>query len=336
MREHHLYLLSGECPELAFAELRSLAKVLTLENEPELITSRLAKLECPRDKSLEMLRRSAFLKELSVYHGTLNRIEGELPLQVADGERVAVRVKKLGNLSVPSIELERRVGANIKRANPNVKIDLERPTRTIRVYVDPSVVVLATLLVERGSREFEWRSPAKRPFRHPSLLQPKLARCMVNLTETPIGGVILDPFAGTGSIPIEATILGYEAIGIEIRRWIARGGYRNLVSLKPGDGHMVVGDARRLPLHRQVDGVATDPPYGKSTYVSGRDLRALINDFLSEISSYLRRGAKMVISYPSTGPIREVIEGSGLEVSGSYSYFVHSSLIRRIAVTVIR
>lgn len=334
------FLLSGENPELGLAELKALTRILGVRSEPIRISDRLALLDCTVEEAVEICRRSAFIKEVSLYLSTTNYPfsfkDVEFPPELLENERIAVRARKIGAVEVSSLEIERKLGAFVKESLDRIVIDLENPKKVIRTYVAKDLVLIGILLHESSAKEFEPRRPGNRPFQHPSALQPKLARCMVNLTETPIGGTILDPFSGTGSIPLEALALGYEAIGVEVKIWIARGCNENLKVLFHGRGHTIAGDARSLPLRCEVDGIATDPPYGRSTFVSGRDLRSLMERFISEAADHLRSGGRMVISYPSTGPIREVIEDSGLRLLGSFSYRVHASLIRRISITTLR
>jgi tRNA (guanine10-N2)-dimethyltransferase len=67
------------------------------------------------------------------------------------------------------------------------------------------------------------------------MLPPKLARIMCNLTGLE-KGIIWDPFCGSGTIPMEATILGYDVLASDIDReavkatkanivWLAQNGY---------------------------------------------------------------------------------------------------------------
>lgn len=48
------------------------------------------------------------------------------------------------------------------------------------------------------------------------MLPPKLARMMVNLAEVKKGGTIWDPFCGSGTILLEALMLGYNVLGSDI------------------------------------------------------------------------------------------------------------------------
>lgn len=48
------------------------------------------------------------------------------------------------------------------------------------------------------------------------MIPPKLARIMLNLAQIPDGGCVWDPFCGSGTILMEALVLGYSAIGSDI------------------------------------------------------------------------------------------------------------------------
>ncbi len=48
------------------------------------------------------------------------------------------------------------------------------------------------------------------------MIPPKLARIMVNLAQLPKGSTIWDPFCGSGTIPMEAMMLGYNVLASDI------------------------------------------------------------------------------------------------------------------------
>jgi DNA modification methylase len=51
---------------------------------------------------------------------------------------------------------------------------------------------------------------------HPTVKPLELCRYLARLTKTPAGGVVLDPFCGSGSIGIAALLEGRDFIGIEM------------------------------------------------------------------------------------------------------------------------
>jgi len=50
---------------------------------------------------------------------------------------------------------------------------------------------------------------------HPTVKPIELMRYLVRLTKTPTGGVVLDPFTGSGTTGIACVLEGREFIGIE-------------------------------------------------------------------------------------------------------------------------
>ena len=62
---------------------------------------------------------------------------------------------------------------------------------------------------------FEEKGVAKQANHHPTVKPTTLMRYLVRLV-TPPNGIVLDPFAGSGSTLVAATLEGFSSIGIEI------------------------------------------------------------------------------------------------------------------------
>jgi site-specific DNA-methyltransferase (adenine-specific) len=61
------------------------------------------------------------------------------------------------------------------------------------------------------------RNPTQGPQNdHPTVKPLKLMRYLLTLLSTPAGGLVLDPFAGSGSTLLAAKLLGRPAMGIEL------------------------------------------------------------------------------------------------------------------------
>ncbi len=98
---------------------------------------------------------------------------------------------------------------------------------------------------------------------------PKLCRTLLNLAGAQPGDVVLDPFCGTGTLLMEAALLGMRCIGIDIEGDVVRGARSNLKWMsidlgEPLDYSIVRGDARNIDslVHDTVDAIATEPPLG--------------------------------------------------------------------------
>jgi len=107
-----------------------------------------------------------------------------------------------------------------------------------------------------------------RPFQDSSIsLSPRIARILVNLLGLSKNDTVLDPFCGTGTILIEALLLNYRVIGIEIDNKKVIGSRKNLRWVAEKTDHVesnrfnvYKGDATKLKLPiNSVHGIATEP-----------------------------------------------------------------------------
>ncbi|MBI2639022.1 hypothetical protein HYW83_05530 [Candidatus Peregrinibacteria bacterium] len=113
-----------------------------------------------------------------------------------------------------------------------------------------------------------------KPFRDPAvgMLPPKLAQIMINLAnpnEIASAATILDPFCGTGTILMEAMLMGYSVIGSDKDARLIEGARQNIDWLQktfsksvPGNTHVKLfqKDARSLTA---ADAIAKAPVGGK-------------------------------------------------------------------------
>ncbi len=172
-------------------------------------------------------------------------------------------------------------------------------------------------------RDFRERDAVNRPFFHPSSLNARDARMLVNLAGVMKGETVLDPFCGAGGILIEAGLIGARVIGIELDGEMARGCIQNL-QYYGVRGEVIHGDAREEMA--EADVIVTDPPYGRSTKVRGKLLDLYLRVF-SEGSSLAER---MVVMLPFEG--EWLLEKAGWDVVRSGRIRVHKSLTRRVYV----
>ena len=108
------------------------------------------------------------------------------------------------------------------------------------------------------------------------------ARLLVNLVFRPGGGVLLDPFAGTGGIVLEALAGGWHALSVDVDPRLRYG-------LSALDGRHCVGDARALPFPTgSCDAIATEPPYD-------RQAETTVVQALREMHRVLRGGGRVAL-----------------------------------------
>jgi len=227
-------------------------------------------------------------------------------------------------------DLEREIGALIKGKASRIPVDLENPDILFYIIITSDKALICLNVAEAEEKGFTQRRPGFRPFFHPSSMHPRLARAMVNLSGAKPGSTFLDPFCGSGGILIEAGVIGCGAVGMDIDPWMAIGSERNIHQLGLHLTNVCVGDARHMPL-REVDSIATDPPYGRSSSTKGEETPTLVEEFLEGVTPILRTGSRICLSIPSTINVN-ALTSKDLRLIEAHSARVHRSLTRRIAV----
>lgn len=238
---------------------------------------------------------------------------------------IRVRSTKVGDRKVDLAGVSRRVGAIVGWSKG---VDLHRPASDIRiVFSDKVHIGRGVASIARSS--FEKRKNRYMPFVYPASLHPKYARALVNLVRTSSGAKVLDPFCGTGAILAEASMIGMEAIGTDFDERMIEGAGRNLahVSAKAELRLCDVGEIGRVV--GKVDGVSTDPPYGRSTTTDGEGIAGLYARSFSSFSDVLPRKGRVAMATPDMG----LVEGlSDFKLVESHALWVHRSLTRNFCV----
>jgi tRNA (guanine10-N2)-dimethyltransferase len=244
----------------------------------------------------------------------------------------AVRVKGVKGHSkgINVTEMEKELGAQIKRKMSSSRVDLENPDVLFYTIITNDRVLFCVNLAEAEEEGFTKRRPGFRPFFHPSSMHPRLARAMVNLSGVRLGSRFLDPFCGSGGILMEASMIGCNVVGLDIDLQMVRGSKTNLETLAFSSFNVIAGDARSLPLE-EVEAIATDPPYGRSSSTKGKETQVLVGELLDQIPSLLGTHGKLCLSTPSDVRINELATKE-MSVLEEHLVRVHRSLVRRIAV----
>jgi len=259
----------------------------------------------------------------------------------------AVRVRRLSARAFASSSyIEREIGDILRRRG--LKVDLNEPFRTFVVLLTGRIAFLCVLLHSIDKKQFQSRKPSLRPFSRPISIQPKLARVIVNLSEVRAGEILLDPFCGTGGILMEASAIGARAVGVDIQQEMAIGACKN-IKFYGLNAEFIVGDAQELPIRDEsVDAIATDFPYGRSSFVSPTQdpkqrnsstantattpphLRRLWSSALEEMNRVLKPGRKAVVV--SHAPLFPLLRSAEMNAVECHKYRVHKSLSRYITV----
>lgn len=337
------FLLSGENPTLPFSEVKSILKaegfkyvelgraeqVLRVEADPHSVYSVRGRSSMARVCCLELFNCKAnadiIFREASKTDFTTLEIE----------ETFAVRIKRVKGSSphINGMFLEKKLGEIILQKTRSSKVDLRHPNKTFFGVLTGDSFFFGLKLAEIKPKEFVERSPRKRIFFHPAAMPAKLARCMVNLAQPRTGEIILDPFCGTGSLLVEAGLIGCRVIGLDVKRRMIEGALLNLLHYGVEPLGVLVGDARYPPIIApKIDCVVTDPPYGISATTLKVDPRKLYESFLFSIVDYISRGRRICLAAPETLHVADIGESAGLKHIESHFIYVHRRLTREVIV----
>lgn len=237
-----------------------------------------------------------------------------------------IRARSIKGAEPRADEVEREAGKALFRRG--YRADLDDPQMDLRAVVTGKRIVLGREVarVDRGS--FESRRPHLKPFFHPGVLMPRMARALINLSGVRPGELLLDPFAGTCGILVEACLIGVRGVGIEVQTRLVDGAKCNLAGL---DCSLISGDAKRLPFRdASLDAAVLDTPYGRSARIEAQSKELLIAESLVELRRVLKPGKRMVIV--ADRPIATRIKQTGFEITDAHKDRVHRSLTRFIFV----
>lgn len=237
------------------------------------------------------------------------------------GGSFAIRYRRFAGMlpDVDSQKLIRRIGDIFSKRND---VDLKHPDVVVRMLISDRI----HLYIERKVFDTDLlreRKVSERPFFSPISLHPKYARALINLTGVKRGGTVLDPFCGTGGIVIEAASMGMKAVASDFDPEMVAGTRENM-------------EFYRLPLHdfetvdisdipdrfSEIDAVACDPPYGRSTKTGGENIESIYRRALEAFPRVLTPEGKAGVVMP------RVFQTDSMKLEAVYVQFVHGTLSR--------
>jgi len=335
------FLISGEHPTLPVSEAQAILKAegydyRILEKLPQVLRLE-ADANCVESIRLRSGLTRVCCKEIFNCKAKLPEILGNIRSDVLDkfigDESFEVRVRRVKAVTpeLVRIDLERKLGEQILKTVKTARVNLSNPQKTFFGVLTDNRFVFGLKTSEIIPKPFLERGPRRKPFFHPTAMQAKLARVMVNLAQPKRGELVLDPFCGTGGMLVEAGLIGCRVVGFDAKPHMLRGGLKNLRHYGVKLEGVVIADARYPPVTK-VDCIATDPPYGRSASTLGTSTRLIVEDFLSAVGDILHRGVKICTAAPKTVRISETAQDAGFKHLESHFVFVHRSLTREIVV----
>ncbi|MBT8172382.1 N-6 DNA methylase, partial [Candidatus Bathyarchaeota archaeon] len=339
--EKLVFLISGEHPTLPISEVEAILRAEEIDYRIVENLTQVLRLEASSNSINSIVSRSALTRvccyEIFNCKANITEILDNISSTVMDkficDESFAVRVKRVKNVS-PEInrpELERKIGEQILKTVRTCKVNLSNPQKTFFGVLTDNRFIFGLKKAEIIPKPFSERRPRQKPFFHPTAMQAKLARVMVNLAQPKRGDLVMDPFCGTGGMLVEAGLIGCRIFGFDAKPHMLRGALKNIKHYKISLEGLVIADARYPPV-TSVNCIATDPPYGRSASTLGSKTRLIVEDFLAAVSDVIPRGSNICMASPKTVRIGETAENAGFKHLESHFVYVHRSLTREIVV----
>jgi len=264
------------------------------------------------------------IEVLAISDATLEALAKSVSLLELPHERYLVRARRIKDAAPGADAVEREVGRILFQRG--YKADLKNPKMVLRAVITTERIVLGREVARTDRSSFEARRPHLKPFFHPGVLMPRMARSLINLTQVRAGEMLLDPFAGTCGILIEACLIGIQGLGIEVQTRLVKGALCNLHML---DCSLLLGDAKRLPLQNSsIDAAVLDTPYGRSAKILAKSKEFLLQESLSELFRVIKPDRRMVIVADSS--LDALLANAGFEIIQKHTDRVHGSLTRQI------
>lgn len=338
------FLVSGENPTLPLSEVRSIleaegfkyrilgefTQVLKIEADVNCVQSVKFRAALTKACCLEMLTCKAALDDILASVRKL-----DITQFLSDSDPFAVRVLRVRGFSknLSCLTLEREIGGIILKKAEKAIVNLKEPKKTFLGVLTDNIFLFGLKIASVNHKDLLKRQPKKRVFFHPAAMPAKIARCMVNLAQSRLGDLVLDPFCGAGGLLIEAGLMGCRIMGFDVERRMVEGSLKNLrfFGLEP-DG-LGVADARCPPIKSEcINRIVTDPPYGTASSTFGLTAMDLIDGFFSAAADILKNEGRICIAAPKTIGVSEIGIKHGFRHLESHFIYVHRRLTREIAV----
>lgn len=322
----YYFVLRGDNEHLARGELQALLETYGVVERP-LCHSMICIADLDVDTLDRIRKRAGFIKEIGEFV-LMDDIYEQTNLN-----EVKEYLKRLGESWVHYSVLKPVVTReHIHRYLSSLCADCFKIRRGIEARI---LITEDKVIVGVKKHRLKTRNPTcKGPFHRSIALTPDISRALINLSRVREGEVLVDPFAGTGSVLIEAWFMGIRAIGVDIDWGLVHGMKTNLEYCGVGDV-VILGDSTTLE-YLNIGGVATDLPYGRGASTHRVDIKKLYKLFIEKLSGCLPRNryASFMIPHWLEDYVDDILATTGLRLRHRYYNYVHSGLTRVINVVV--
>ena len=336
--ERVLLLLSGEHPSLPYSETCAILEseriehvVVSKHDQIFIIDMEQNGKKLLEERSAYVMEGGRFLFRAEPSLATLGEACRDYDWSFLGGRSFGAKANRVRNYwrNVDTQGVQEAIGYAITESTDS-NVNLTKPDVWIRGITTDAGIFIYARDIETDRHAFTKRRPKSRPYFHPGVLEPKLSRAFVNMSGAKRGEFFVDPFCGTGGFLIEAAMMGMKACGMDLDPRMVKGAEKNLKHYNL-ESDLVHGDAKNLPMS-SVDGMATNPPYGRGTTTMGINVREVLFGFLKGACDALRKDGRLCTAAPIELNPSQLARDAGLKVVEEHRMRVHKSLTRSIIV----
>lgn len=261
-----------------------------------------------------------FVKEVGVLKKTFSREHYLEELKSSDIENAY----KIRTLSLDNTIKTKQVADDVHKLLDTPVVNLENPNHEyLFLFLEKAVHLIE--ITDKNTDSPEERKSHKKTHNHPTSLDPKLAKAMIN-----IGGedTFHDPFCGVGGIVIEGALQGVNASGSDISLELIEKSRENA---KKYGLEINVFEKDALLLDNKYPVIVTDLPYGRNSTLT-KEIPSLYTEFFQRAQLLTK---KLVVGMMEGTSHDDLLQRTSWKVEKQFIIYVHKSLSRKILVLSI-
>ncbi len=241
------------------------------------------------DSNPKTLEKSSFVKRITEVVKTFSSFHELQHLDASFGQ-FYVRIRDSSDCH--STQDEKILG---EKLGARGRVNFKNPDNIFIAYHGKKLWYLGRQIYQSNQEKLQNRKAGMRPFFSPTSMDPRFARFCINVAEVQDGGTIMDPFCGTGGMLIEAGLLKYNVIGIDISQEMVLGTRLNLKFFGIHDFTVTRANFLELSNAINVDAIVTDLPYGRSSSRAGIETAELFSKLPQKMEQFLKREGCIIL-----------------------------------------
>ncbi len=233
---------------------------------------------------------------------------------IDDSKSFALRSINLSSKIINIPNSEKEIGMKVIKLF-NLHVDLN----------DPDVIFFFIITDKNNflglTEKLSTQKRLLKPYTHPHQLDWKFCRLMLNLAQLKENQIICDPFCGTGTILLEAKLLGLNPIGIDFDKQMYEMSKKNLQK-NDLDSKVIHADFSEIKNIKNYDAIVCDIPYGTASKTSSEP-----SVLLTKLMNLIPKNKKIVLMCKKGSE-----SNLKFKFTKKYEVFRHKSLTRVILV----